>query len=76
MKRDDAGYTPVSTLAYLLIVLGLAGLIIGLIAPHVDALASWHWVLGPGIALLIVGVILAIMFGPTPRSGYWYRGRP
>lgn len=70
--RGDGGYTPVSTLAYLLIVLGIVGLIIGLIAPHVTQLASVTWMLVPGIVLLVVGVILAIVFAPGP----WRRTRP
>lgn len=70
--KGDDGYAPIYALGYMLIVLGLVGLIIGLIAPHVRSLVSWHWVLGPGIALLVIGAILAFLFGPIGP----YRGGP
>lgn len=70
--KGDAGAAPVGSLAYILIVLGIVGLVIGLIAPHVASLASAHWMLTPGIVLLVVGVILALIFGPW--RGSWGPG--
>lgn len=76
MPKGDGGYTPIYTIAYLLILLGVAGLILGLVGRHVADLASCAWMLIPGIILLVVGVIMAILFGPV---GPWRRygpGRP
>lgn len=45
-------------LGYLLVVLGVVGIVVGLIDP-----LNARWALVPGIVLLIIGIVLWLVFG-------------
>lgn len=66
--KGDAGYAPVGFLGYLLIVLGVVGLVLGLLGRHVAEMASCAGFLIPGIVLLVVGIVLWLLgsYGPGP----------